>query len=253
MPLSSAEQQIIEDMVAAASPDQRDNMRLDAEAALRQINNLMARRLLSQEENKVAERAIEILGRLEAIGTGKAAPQPFSAPVKNEVNDDAVKLKTLTNLTAAKYLPMSDEELKAALPLDFPSDHYGFEFDNATFVLVDMIFTLSKATGSQNLTVVGRGKYAGFKLFVSGDRRSWKCSASDGTIIAATREAKKTRSVNGREVRHQGHDAALECLTRGHPQITHLWERLLCFAADGGNPMSASLRVSRGLSSVTWA
>src|SRR5262245_54740095 len=68
MPLSSPEQQIIEDMVAAASPDQRDNMRLDAEAALRQINNLMARRLLSQ----------------------------------------------------------------AALPLDFP--HYGFEFDNATFV-----------------------------------------------------------------------------------------------------------------------
>src|SRR5262245_1970603 len=61
MPLSSAEQQIIEDMVAAASPDQRDNMRLDAEAALRQINNLMARRLLSQEETKVAERAIEIL------------------------------------------------------------------------------------------------------------------------------------------------------------------------------------------------
>jgi len=38
---------------------------------------------------------------------------------------------------------------------------------------------------------VGRGKYAGFKLFVSGDRRSWKCSASDGTIIAATGEAKK--------------------------------------------------------------
>src|SRR5262245_41352916 len=132
MPLSSAEQQIIEDMIAAASPDQRDNMRLDAEAALRRINNLMARRLLSQEETKVAERAIEILVRLEAIGTGKAAPQPFSALVKNEVNDDAVKLKTLTNLAAAKYLPMADEELKAALPLDFP--HYGFEFDSATFV-----------------------------------------------------------------------------------------------------------------------
>ena len=45
MPLSSAEQQTIEDMVAAASPNQRDNMRLDAEAALRQINNLMTRRL----------------------------------------------------------------------------------------------------------------------------------------------------------------------------------------------------------------
>ena len=185
MPLSSAEQQTIKDMVAAASPDQRDSMRLDAEAALTQINNLTARRLLSQEENKVAERAIEILWCLEAI--------------KDEVNNDAVKLKTHTNLAAAKYLPMSDEELKAALPRDFPSDHYGFEFDNATFVFADMpdfiftsskIFTLSKATGSQNLTVVGRGKYAGFKLFVSGDRRSWKCSARDGTT-AATGEAKK--------------------------------------------------------------
>ena len=95
---------------------------------------------------------------------------------------------------------MSDEELKTALPLDFPSDHYGFEFDNATFVFADMpdfiftlskLFTLSKATGSQNLTVAGRGKYAGFKLFVSGDRQSWKCSARDGTIAAATGEAKK--------------------------------------------------------------
>src|SRR5262245_65903736 len=106
MPLSSAEQQIIEDMVAAASPDQRDNMRLDAEAALRQINNLMARGLLSREETKGAVRAVEILVRLEAIGTGKAAPKPFSALVKSEVTDDAVKLKTLTNLATANYLPM---------------------------------------------------------------------------------------------------------------------------------------------------
>jgi hypothetical protein len=53
------------------------------------------------------------------------------------------------------------------------------------------IFTLSKATGSRHLTVVGRGKYAGFKLFVSGDRRSWNCSARDGAITAATAEAKK--------------------------------------------------------------
>ena len=71
MPLSSIEQQTIRDMVAAASPGQRDNMRLDAEAALTKINNLMTQRLLSQEETKVAERAIEILVRFEAIGKGK--------------------------------------------------------------------------------------------------------------------------------------------------------------------------------------
>jgi hypothetical protein len=41
---------------------------------------------------------------------GGAAPKPFSALVKK--ND--------------------------ALPLDFPSDHYGFEFDDATFVFADM-------------------------------------------------------------------------------------------------------------------
>ena len=39
MPLSSAEQQTIEDMVAAASPNQRDNMRLDAEAALKRTSH----------------------------------------------------------------------------------------------------------------------------------------------------------------------------------------------------------------------
>ena len=38
MPLSSAEQQTIEDMVAAASPNQRDNMRLDAEAGVAVID-----------------------------------------------------------------------------------------------------------------------------------------------------------------------------------------------------------------------
>jgi hypothetical protein len=51
MPLSSIEQRTIRDMVAAASPGQRDNMRLDAEAALTKINNLMTQRLLSQEES----------------------------------------------------------------------------------------------------------------------------------------------------------------------------------------------------------
>ncbi len=211
MPLSGASQQTIEDMVAAASPNQRYIMRAEAEAALTQINTLMGQRLLSHEENKAAERAIEILVRLEAIEQGKgwwfrskrriqltqmylggAAPKPFSALIKNEVNDDAVKLKTLTDLAVAKYLPMSDEELKAVLPLDFPGDHYAIDFDTATFVFPDMSdfsFNLSETMGAKSLVVLGTGRYAGFSLFVSDGARY--CGARGTNATSATGGAKK--------------------------------------------------------------
>lgn len=216
MPLSSGEQQTIEDMVAAASPDQRRNMRADAEAALSQINRLMGQRLLSREENKVAERAVEVLVRLEAIENGKGwwfrskrrlqlvqmylgggAPKPFSTLIKDEVNDVAVKLKTLTDLAAAKYLPMSDEELKAALPRDFPVDHYQIGSDTAMFVFPDMSdfsFMLSTFTGSKQLMINGRGKYTGITLFVH-EGGVWHCSVEDGVVYSATGGAKKLAQV----------------------------------------------------------
>src|SRR5687768_4771625 len=52
-------------------------------------------------------------------------------------------------------------------------------------------FTLSKATGSQNLSVVGGGRYGGFTLFVSGDRQFWYCAVGDGLAHSATDGAKK--------------------------------------------------------------
>jgi hypothetical protein len=208
---SNAEQQTIEKMVAAASPDQRNVMRSEAETALTQINKRMGQRLLFHEENKAAERAIELLVRVEAIEKGKgwwfrskrrlqirqmylggAAPKPFSAIVKNEVNDDAVKLMRLTDLAVTKYLSMSDEELMAVLPLDFPSEHYGFDLDAVTFVFPDMsdfYVTLSENTGSKSLCVTGRRRYAGFTLFVPNDGY-WHCSAREGITHSATGGAK---------------------------------------------------------------
>jgi len=211
MPLSNAEQQTIEKIVAAASPDQRNVMRSEAKTALTQLNKRMAQRLLFLEENKVAETAIELLVRMEAVEKergwrfrfkrrhqlkqiylGGAAPKPFSAIVKTEVNDDAAELMTLTDLALTKYLLLSEDELMAALQLDFPSGHYGFDLDALTFVfpnMSDFYFTLSENTGSKSLCVTGRRKYAGFTLFVP-DRGYWHCSAWEGIAHSETGGAK---------------------------------------------------------------
>lgn len=214
MPLSSLEHQRVEAAVASANPDQRLRMKGEAEATLLHVSKLMAQRLLSHEENKLAEIAVEMLVRIEAVEDrkgwwfrakrrlqlthmylGGGAPKPFSALIKSEVNDDAVKLKTLTDLVVAKYLPMSGEQLKAALQRDFPPNNYDIGIsNNATFVFLDFqefTFMLDvPETTANNLSVVGSGRYAGFMLCVSPDRH-WHCSARDGLAYTATGGAKK--------------------------------------------------------------
>lgn len=174
---SNADQQTIEKMVAATSSDRRNAMRAEAEIALKQINHRMAERFLFHEESKAAERAIELLVCVEAIEKGKgwwfrskrrlqltqaylggAAPKPYSVIIKEQVNDDAVKLMTLTDLALTKYLSMSQEELMEALPLDFPGDHFGFDLDAVTFVFAsmsDFYFTLSENNGSKVCVLQG--------------------------------------------------------------------------------------------------
>jgi len=76
---------------------------------------------------------------------------------------------------------MSESDLKAALPLDFPSGHYGFHLDAANFVfpnLSDFYFTVSENSGSKSLCVTGRSRYAGFTLFVP-VRGHWHCLATE--------------------------------------------------------------------------
>jgi hypothetical protein len=197
MPLSFAEQQTIEKIAAAANPDQRNALRLQAEAALTQISKRRARRLLFLEENQAAERAIELLVRTEAVGESKGwwfrlkrrlqlkhiyldvTPKPFGPSVETEVDEDALKLMTLIDVALTRYLPMSEDELMAALPADFTPDHYSFDLDALTFVfptLPNFYFTLSENMGSISLCVTGRRYYTGFTLFVPAHGR-WHCSS----------------------------------------------------------------------------
>lgn len=206
MTVSIAEQHKIEKVVAAASPDQRIVMRSEAEIALTQINQRMARRILFHEENEAAKRAIEVLVRMDAFEAGKGwwfrfkrrfqltqkylvdtVPTPLSA-IRSEVGLDAVKLMKLTDVALTKYLPMPEDALMATLPQDFPSDCYGLDLDAVTFVypnMSDFYFTLSENTGSKSLCVTGRRRYAGFTLFAP-DHGHWHCYAQEGIAQAAT-------------------------------------------------------------------
>lgn len=197
MPLSYAEQQTIEKIAAAANPDQRDALRLQAEAALAQISKRRAQRLLFHEENQAAERAIELLVRTEAVRESKGwwfrlkrrlqlkqiylevTLKPPDPIVNSDVNGDAVKLMTLIDVALTQYLPMSEDELMAALPAHFPPDHYSFDLDALTFVfpkLPNFYFTVSENTGLKSLCITGRRQYAGFTLFIPA-RGHWHCSA----------------------------------------------------------------------------
>lgn len=70
MPTNSAEQQQIQQLIDAASAQERLEMRANAEATLTQVNVLMGQKILSREENKASDIAIEILVRLEDLERG---------------------------------------------------------------------------------------------------------------------------------------------------------------------------------------
>lgn len=72
MPLSSAEQQQVQDMIDASSDDQRRNIRAEAEYTLSQVNILIGEKLLTREERKAGQIAIEMLVRLESTKNGKS-------------------------------------------------------------------------------------------------------------------------------------------------------------------------------------
>lgn len=207
MPVSKPEQRTIEKVVAAATPDQRRVLRSEAEIALTQINQRLAKRMLFQRETEAAKRAIEVLVRMEATESGggwwfrlkrrfqltqrflveRPAPTPAYV-IKQEVTKDAVQLMKLTDVALTKYLSMSADTLMDELTRDFPSDCYGFDLDAVTFVypnMSDFYFTVSENTGSKSLCVTGRRRYAGFTLFVP-DHGQWHCYAQEGLLQAAT-------------------------------------------------------------------
>lgn len=70
MPITSSEHDQIQRMIDAASPQQRAELKSNAEATLGQVNVLMGQKALPREEGKAAGIAIEILVRLEAAEKG---------------------------------------------------------------------------------------------------------------------------------------------------------------------------------------
>lgn len=72
MPLSNRDQQQVQQMIEAASPEEREQRRAEAKDILALVNASMGR-LLSKELNKQGEIAIEILTRIEATEQGKGA------------------------------------------------------------------------------------------------------------------------------------------------------------------------------------
>ena len=205
---SKVEQRTIEKMVAAATPDQRKAMRSEAEAAIIQVNSRTVQRLLFHEEKQTAERAIELLVCIDAIEKGKGwwyrfkrriqltqsylGEAPRRSGVKSDVNDDAISLMTLTDVVLTKYLSMSESDLKATFPLDFPNGNYGFDLDAATFVFAapsDFYFTISENCNSKSLCITGRRQYGGFTLFVPA-RGYWHCVAIERTGRSEPSEAK---------------------------------------------------------------
>lgn len=67
MPASAAEQQRVQDLVDAADAQQRQELRQQAEERLLNLTGIMSSRLLTAEESKAADIAIEILARLDCL------------------------------------------------------------------------------------------------------------------------------------------------------------------------------------------
>ena len=71
MPLSGSELTQIQIMVDVASKEERQEMCANAEVTLSQVNMIMGQMMLSKEDSKAAEAAIEVLVRVEATEKGK--------------------------------------------------------------------------------------------------------------------------------------------------------------------------------------
>jgi len=70
---SSDKQQVIQALIDSATPNECQKLRSQAEEILGEIHARMGRKLLSYDENKAAELAIETLTRLDATTLRKGA------------------------------------------------------------------------------------------------------------------------------------------------------------------------------------
>lgn len=118
----------------------------------------------------------------------------FGFLIKNEVNDDAVRLKTVVDDLVARYGDLPTADRPAALQRDLV-DKVHVDEHNVTFQVSRLdYFTFTYALSAtpmdpDTIMVTGLGKYAGFMMFAS--PRSAHCEASDGILKRSTAGATK--------------------------------------------------------------
>lgn len=111
------------------------------------------------------------------------------------MNDDAVALKKLVDLTINKYGELEPTQLKEQIPNDFEDEYHHISSDYVGFVYKELkefqfsFHQLNNEDSNNDLMVEGRGKYAGFNLYARGSQ--WHSSARDGIAYRATGGAKK--------------------------------------------------------------
>lgn len=217
------EHELVKNLVQNASETERSALKKDAETILLQANTIMKQRILSSGEFKVAALAIEVLVRLEGQQSGKGfwfrlkrrsqlrqlyldlgTADPFGFSITKEINNDAVKLKAVTQIISSRYCNLECSILKEALLSDFPKEQVYIDSHYATFYYMELSyfkFILNFYSNGNNfplfLTVQGIGKYTGFMLHLNGDRMF--TSVKDYIIVSATGSAKKLAKVMKRE------------------------------------------------------
>ena len=109
----------------------------------------------------------------------------FGFLIGNEVNDDAVALKKLTDMALNKYAALRYDDLAESVSRDFDEKHHHIDPHNVCFTFRELEgfqFCIKKSyrEGAFNdISVFGRGKYAGILLQVTGGT-NWSSSVTDG-------------------------------------------------------------------------
>lgn len=134
----------------------------------------------------------------------------FGWLIRGEVNDDAVRLKTVAEMVAPKYCTHRFPEACAAVTADFPETHRHIDpfYCNFSFSQLEAFnFSIDRGTGESPLAlnVLGRGKYHGFMLQTMDGGSEWWASLTSSDYFPATggaRTMKDTfvRKLNARDM-----------------------------------------------------
>lgn len=205
------EQNQVQRMIDAASPDEIADLKLEAESASVEYGSLVTNGLADPTTKTAFHLAVETLVRLEAKKSGKvggsARGDEFSLPqciwrvemfgflYRGLVNDDAVLLGALVERAVHDYADLTPTEVRNAVDRDFADpnkkiDRHQVFFTYTELPEMDIGFPrLSDDDDVHDLSVIGKGKYTGFYLQVFG-ADNVHCFAINGKTFRATGPAK---------------------------------------------------------------